>query len=467
MDSQHPFRILVVDSSRSLVNYIKSNLEGPFTIKRAGTADTALQMLGLDKFDLLILQLKLPLFSGIELARQLKRVKPNLWVLPLAPFGFEKELAEIQRLGFVGSIECPGEEPEVLNRCRECITAVEWLRRTEYLGKELSHRYGFNQLLSISPPMLEILESLMRIVGSRVPVLITGESGTGKELVARMIHRISTRKSQRFLTVNCAAVPETLLESEFFGHEKGAYTSAVAKMPGKFELADRGSLFLDEIGEMSPGLQAKLLRVLEYGEFERVGGIETLNVDVRMITATNRDIDSMVQEGTFRTDLFFRINVFPIQIPPLRDRSEDIDLLAYYFLRSACSRNNRQVHFITDKAVKVLRYYPWPGNVRELENSIERALLLSDNVRLTEENFPKQLEWIRNNTRHDLEDLENGDKTELASGGIKSLKEIERDAIVNILNLTHGKISLASRLLGIARNTLYKKIEEHNLRIDG
>ncbi len=462
VDRRKSYRLLVIDPSPQLTGKLTRELGDPVRIDRAATADTALQMLGLNKFDLMVLQLKLPLFSGLELARRVKKLQPDLAVLPIAQPKMGGEADEIYRLGYPPPVIYPDEEAELMDRCREYIQAAEWHRRINRLKHDLKRNYGFDEILSVTPEIQSVHERLMRVVESRVPVLITGESGTGKELVARMIHRTGERSRRPFITVNCAAVPEGLLESQFFGHEKGAFTGAESQTPGKFELADNGTLFLDEIGEMSPALQSKFLRVLEHGEFERVGGIKTMHVDVRMITATNRNLEEMVEEGTFRADLLYRINVFPIHLPSLRERDQDVTLLAYHFLKLADHRNNRQVHYITPEALELLNSYPWPGNIRELENGIERALLLSDGVRLKPDDFPQQIESRNRQSRQTARAPQAADED--GRRQVRSLKEIEREAIQNALEVNSGNIALSARQLGISRNTLYRKIKELELR---
>lgn len=457
IDKRHPYHILVVDPNKRLADRIKNGFSADVRIDRTATIDSALQMIGLTNYSLLILQLKLPLFRGVELAHQLKKLKPNIPVLSVSPVGMEAEATEIYRLGYPPPVQFPGGEDELMVRCSEYISTEEWHRRIDRLRNELKKRFGFNEILSMNPEMEEVHEKLVRIVQSHVPVLITGESGTGKELVARMIYRTSDRFRRPFVVVNCAAVPESLLESQFFGHEKGAFTGAVSRMTGKFELANNGTLFLDEIGDMSTALQAKFLRVIEYGEFERVGGNETLKVDVRLITATNRDLEEMVDDNRFRMDLYYRINVFPVHLPPLRQRNEDVNLLAYHFLKKAGLHHNRQVRFITPEAIDVLQHYSWPGNIRELENAVERALLLSDGVRLKAEDFPHQHDWYRQHLE---------DETDEAPGSaeeIRPLKDVERDTIMRALEATKGNVSHAARKLGIGRGTLHNKIKEHKL----
>ena len=424
-------------------------------VDHASTADTALQMIGLKEYDLVILQVKLPIFGGIELARQLKKLQPSLAVLPISTSISEAETGEIVRLGYPVPISSSTDNTsELIKRCQDYIETRSWFKRIDTIRNELKLAYGYDEIITDNPQITEVYERAARIANAQLPILITGESGTGKELVARMIHSVGNRSQKPFVSVNCAAIPEGLLESQFFGHEKGAFTGAVSRQSGKFEQAHRGTLFLDEISEMNLHLQAKFLRVIETGELERVGGQEILKVDVRLVTATNRDLEQMANEGEFRTDLQHRINVFPIHLSPLNERQNDIVLLAYHFLRIASGHNNRQVSGFHEDALELLKNYSWQGNIRELENSIERAVLISDSVRLRVEDFPHQLTWA----------LSTGiipkPKTD---SEIRLLKDVERDAIVDALLKTEWNIAQTSRALGIGRNTLYRKMEEYGI----
>ncbi len=462
-------KVLVVDSGKRLSNLVEKGLGGLVTIDRASSGDTALHIIALQRVDLVITQLKLPLFSGIALATKLKKVRPEIPLLAVSTGDSESDAAELYNLGYPRVFQLPEDEVELIHVSLSILQGNQWLSRAKSVREELIRNFGFDRILSNHTLMREVHERLKRVVGSKVPVLITGESGTGKELVARMIHSTSVRSKKPFITVNCAAVPEGLLESQFFGHEKGAFTGAIQRSIGKFELAHTGTLFLDEIGEMTPSLQAKLLRVIEYGEFERVGGSQSIQVDVRLITATHRNLETMVAAGSFRTDLYYRINVFPIKLPPLRERGEDAILLAYNFLMDAAIRNNRQVRAIHSDTLDLLLRYQWPGNIRELENAVERALLLSDGIELKPSDFPSQSDWqdlhrelaIPSTLEVDDEDQELSDG--MGGESIRTLADIERDAVKQAIEATNGNIALAARRLGIARGTLYKKMEEHGL----
>ncbi|MCF7809951.1 sigma-54 dependent transcriptional regulator [bacterium] len=456
-----PFQVLVVDRRRRTTTALQREFGNNVRIEHAATADTAMQMLALSGFDLVVLHLRLTLFSGIDFARQVKKKLPNLPILSFCPSSIKDTAEEMTKIGFAASMISDIDNTiEIADSCREYMETVAWLHKINELRSELKHKYNYNKMLSLTSEILNIYKDLTKISNANVPILVTGESGTGKELVAHMIHSTSSRSEKPFITVNCAAVPEGLLESQFFGHEKGAFTGAVNRMAGKFEIADGGTLFLDEIGEMSPALQAKVLRVIEYGEFERIGGNDTIRVNVRLITATNRNLEDMVKDGSFREDLLYRINVFPIHLPSLKDRQEDIAILTYYFLKTTGERNKRRIDRINSDVFDLLCSYPWHGNVRELQNAVERALLLSDGVKLRVEDFPHQLEWIRcQDTIVDRDEIDNLGKAE-----VRPLKDVEKDVIISALKVNDGNIALTARQLGIGRNTLYRKIDEHGLQ---
>lgn len=465
-------RVLLVDPGRHLAGVVQREVGTglPVEFVRVPMADAALQMFALKSFDLVLLQLRLPHFSGVELAAKLRRIDARL---PLIAFSEEvspRETEALTRHGYPLPLTGRKLDDEILQRFRLYVGTLEGIKEVAHRREELRRRFGFERILSRFTGMEALLERIGRVVRSKVPVLIEGESGTGKELIARMLHMTGDRAKRPFVTVNCAAVPEGLLESQFFGYEKGAFTGAQTRTPGRFETANGGTLFLDEIGEMSPALQAKLLRVLEYGEFERVGGSETIKVDVRLLTATHRNLEKMVAKGQFRADLFYRINVFPLQLPPLRERVGDLPLMAYHFLYQAVERNDRRLLAIESEALDLIEHYPWPGNLRELENAMERAVLLSDGVALRAQDFPHLVEWAE---RQIPDEVDTGEPTGVLKPApnvedgslIRSLAEVEREAILRALQSTRGSISLAARGLGIGRTTLYRKIEDYGIEL--
>jgi DNA-binding NtrC family response regulator len=340
--------------------------------------------------------------------------------------------------------------PEEISLLVERIIKVKNLQRENViLRKKLTRQYSFHDIISKSPKMLEIFQLIREVASLRSTVLIQGESGTGKELVARAIHYSGDRVTEPFVGVSCAALAETLLESELFGHERGSFTGAVAQKKGKFELAQGGTIFLDEIGDISPKLQLNLLRVLQERTFFRVGGSQQIDVDVRVIAATNRDLEKAVHEGQFRDDLYYRLNVINIHIPPLRERCEDIPLLAQHFVERLAHEMGKEVDGISEGGLGVLMGHPWPGNVRELENAVERAMIACKHSTLGEEDFAFL--------------LVNHAENEWAPPAQMTLQEIENQAIVAAIRRSHGNIKEAASTLGIDRSTLYERIRRYGL----
>jgi len=328
------------------------------------------------------------------------------------------------------------------------LKSQELLKEVSFLRKELTKQYRFHDLVSKSPKMQKIFELARTVAKSNSNILILGESGTGKELLARAIHNESPRANGPFVAVSCVAIPDTLLESELFGHEKGAFTDAISQKKGKFELAHGGTLFLDEIGDISPKMQLTLLRVLEEKEFTRVGGTKPIKVDVRIIAATNRDLQKAVQEGRFRDDLYYRLNVITIHLPPLRERKEDIPLLVQHFIEKFNLQMGKKVERISDEALRMLMQYDWPGNVRELENTIERAMVITKGKAITPEDI-------------EIPSLQKNFPTEESE---KTLEAVERAHILRVLNETDWNIQRSAQILGIDRTTLYNKIKKYNLK---
>ncbi|MEJ2096929.1 MAG: sigma-54 dependent transcriptional regulator, partial [Deltaproteobacteria bacterium] len=325
------------------------------------------------------------------------------------------------------------------------------------LKAHLREDYDMANIIGRSPSMVTLLDMMSMVAPSEATVLITGESGTGKELIARSLHFNSQRREKPLVVVNCAAITETLLESELFGHEKGAFTGADRRREGRFKQADRGTIFLDEIGEMSPTMQAKLLRVLQEKEIQRVGGEETINVDVRVVAATNRDLETEVAQGRFREDLFYRLNVMPLNVPPLRERQEDIPLLAQHFMKKFAEKNRKIVKGFVPLAMDMLINYEWPGNVRELENAIERAVILLTGEHITEQQLPL-------NITEKYPDLMESPTPEIrVTDGSRSLEEIEREAIMETLKASGANKAEAARRLGITRKTLHNKLKNYKL----
>ena len=416
------------------------------------TAENGFQALGIikrEKPGIVITDLVMPGMDGIELLKKAKEISPNIEVIVITAYGSVPTAITAMREGAYDYIEkpfCPEKAELLVAKLAEHQRLIE---ENISLRHKLEERYQFENIIAKSPKMQQVIEVIKVVAKSNATVLITGDSGTGKELVARAIHSQSYRKDKPFIAVSCAALPESLLESELFGHEKGSFTGAYTQKKGKFEAANRGTLFLDEIGEMSANIQVHLLRVLEEKELTRVGGNELIKVDVRVISATNMDIKKAIADGQFREDLYYRLNVVTIDLPPLRERKEDIPLLAQHFLKKFAVENQKEIIGFSPEANDFLLKYGWPGNVRELENAIERAVILAKNSCIDVADLPQESLTLA--------------PSDLAS---KSLAEVEKNHILNILSETHGNnYSEAPRILGISRVTLYNKIRAYGLDV--
>jgi len=415
------------------------------------TAENGHQALGIiqeEKPGIVIADLVMPGMDGLELLRKAKEISPTIEVIIITAYGSIPTAIAAMREGAYDYIEkpfCPEKAELLIGKLVEHRRLIE---ENISLHQRLEERYRFENIIAKSPKMQRVVELIKVVAKSNATVLITGDSGTGKELVARAIHSQSYRRDKPFIAVSCAALPESLLESELFGHEKGAFTGAYAQKKGKFEAANRGTLFLDEIGEMSANIQVHLLRVLEEKEFTRVGGNELIKVDVRVISATNKDLKKAVANGEFREDLYYRLNVVTIELPPLRERKEDIPLLAQHFLKKFAVENQKEVTDFSPQATDFLLKYDWPGNVRELENAIERAVILAKDSYIDIADLPQENRLLVHS----------------APRG-ESLREVEKNHILNILNETGGNYSEAARILGISRVTLYNRLRAYGLDV--
>ncbi|MBT5748584.1 MAG: sigma-54-dependent Fis family transcriptional regulator [Candidatus Marinimicrobia bacterium] len=447
----------------------------------------ALSALSLHNYDVVVIEDELPLLSPAKLIYEINSLSGRFPIIALIRKD-ERRNEILTDFGndLFGWFEPKIGTPEQLSSLID--TAYDYHQFLDELptklGKKLTFQGCYN-IIGISKAMQENFKLLLQIQEKDVTTLLRGESGTGKNLVAKLLHTNGTRSLKPFISVNCPAIPSELLESELFGHEKGAFTGAIERKDGKFLVADGGTIFLDEIGDMSPSLQAKILRVLESGEIERVGGAETKIVDVRIISATNQDLDAMIRDGKFRQDLFHRLNVFPISLPPLRTRIGDIPLLSMMILKKLRKKHNMPVNYIGPEAMELLKEYNWPGNVRELENTLERCILISDNKHLKRDDIESVLvaEFAHAQVQKSLlpEDIAltvNKEATlETASNEssnmiienpsvtneVKTLKQLEYEAIVLGLERTKWNLTLISKQLGISRMTLYRKLKQHGL----
>jgi len=412
--------------------------------------------------DVVVTDLRMVPVDGIEVVRRLREQDPDATVVVVSAHGTIPVAVDAMREGAIDFIEKPF-SPEVLRaRVEKAIEIARERRgartvraRVEALEQDLVRQHDPHGIVGASDSMRRVMDQVRKVAPTDATVLVLGESGTGKELVARAVHDASPRKAEPFISISCAAVPETLLESELFGHERGAFTGAVKRKLGRFELAHRGTLFLDEVGEIPPAVQVKLLRVLQEKQFERVGGEETLEADVRLVSATNRDLARMVREGRFREDLYYRLNVVPLQLPPLRERPGDVELLARHFVQKLAPRIGRAVSTVSPEALELLLRHPWPGNVRELENVIEQALVFAEGEAIRPQDLP---EGLRKAPAPAALPVPTGDKslTDI-------LEDLERQLILAAYEKARGVKAETARLLGIKPSALYYKLEKYGI----
>jgi two-component system, NtrC family, response regulator AtoC len=448
--------ILIIDDDSSLIESYTVLLEDEFQLHTADSGEQGLEILRREDINVILLDIRLPGIDGMEVLRQAKTIDENVDVIMVTAVKNVRIAVEAIKLGAYDYLVKPFEIDEVLSLLRRTLERQNLLREVLYLRAEVDRHQDMGDIIGRSPKIRQLYDLICRVADTNATVLISGESGTGKELIARAIHRQSQRHTKPFVSVNCAAISEHLIESELFGHERGAFTGAIEKRLGKFELAHTGVLFLDEVSTLRLDLQAKLLRVLQEREFERVGGSKTIRVDVRIVAASNQDLKQMIGAHTFRDDLFYRLNVVPIYVPPLRERQEDIPLLVEHFLSKYNKSFQRQVQGFTAAALAVICQYHWPGNVRELENVIERLVAISPQSTLEVEDLPLDLMTVRQQAVSDV-------FTRAAS--LRHAKaEFERHYILRVLEKTRWNQTEAARILGIHRNTLLGKMETLRIR---
>ena len=448
--SKAQIRILVVDDEELVRDFLKEALtRRSYHVDIAEDGKKAKAVLKEAAYDLVLTDLKMPGVSGLDLLRFVKAHDPDTQVIMMTAYGTIENAVEAMRLGAFEYITKPFTSGEIELVLDKAIEHRRLLDENHYLRNELSGKYCFTSIIGQSRAMNEVFEIMKMVAPNHTTVLVEGESGTGKELVARAIHYNSIRKDKPFIKVNCAAIPEGLIESELFGHEKGAYTHAFARTKGKFEQANGGTILFDEIGEMAPGLQAKLLRVLQEREFERIGGTDTIQIDIRVIATTNRDLTEEVEKGNFRKDLYYRLNVISIHLPPLSQRRDDIPLLAAHFLKSYCEDYNKDIQGISDDAVEYLCRADWPGNVRELANRIERAVVLSRNNIIEVADLQAGLR-SRSNGLDDIPEIPG-----------TTLRNLEKWLILKTLSSQKSNRTKTAKLLDISIRTLRNKIKEY------
>ena len=471
-------RILIVDDDSSMRYSLNRMLEGQgLGVSLAKNGIEALERFAQDQPDLVVMDIKMPGRSGLEVLREIKERDPKALVILMTAFGTTETAIEAMKFGAFDYILKPFDIPQMRGLVERALEISRMMKKMVSLPDREETRGSEETLVGSSPAMQQVYKMIGQVAATEVTVLLRGESGTGKEMVARAIYHHSRRGDKPFLPVNCAAIPETLLESELFGHEKGAFTGALTRRVGKFEQCHGGTLFLDEIGDMTPATQSKILRVLQDRQFERLGGSERITSDVRVIVATNKDLEKAIREGTFRQDLYYRLKVVTLHLPPLRERKEDIPELVRYFLQRFRADINREVLDISPKSLENLMRYHWPGNVRELENAVKRALVIAKSHSLLPEDFSQEgMEREMGPGEHlDLEErlqkmMEPVFKELLElsrrSPGTDLMSELERILIKRALQETKGNQVQAAVLLGISRNTLRSKIERYRIRKD-
>ena len=448
--------VLIVDDEKNYLVVLSAFLSGEgYETLTADSAQQALEIVETSDLDLVLTDMKMPTMDGIELLKRIKEKVPDLPVVMMTAYGTVEKAVQAMKLGAFNFILKPFQNETLKQVVHGAVCTYRVLKENRRLVQALEDRYRFDNIVGKSKPIQAVFDTVQKVARTKATVLITGESGTGKELIAKAIHFNSPRRNKPFVAVSCAALTETLLESELFGHEKGAFTGATAMKKGRFELADGGTLFLDEIGEVPVSVQVKLLRVLEEMRFERVGGTRTIGVDVRLIAATNRDLKADVEQYRFREDLYFRLNVVHIELAPLRGRSEDIPLLAAHFVKKYAREANRREMTISPEAMRFLCNHRWPGNVREFEHAIERAVLFSKGNEITLDDLPKSLV--------NFADLEIPIDWQKLSNLPETLDAIEKKLIQKALSLSNNVQSRAANLLGIPRNNLHYRLKKHNL----
>ncbi|HEY1205636.1 MAG: sigma-54 dependent transcriptional regulator [Bryobacteraceae bacterium] len=444
-------RILIVEDEDKLRRVLELQLRSAdFEVEQAATAEAALKLV--DHADLVLTDLRLPGMDGLDLIHLIRRQNTRTPIVVMTAFGTIETAVNAMKAGAADFLLKPFSLDHMMTVIRKAleVRALEDENRT--LREELGHRYEYDNIIGRSAAMQEIFATIERVAPTRATVLLAGESGVGKDLIARAIHFKSPRRDRPLVKINCTALPENLMESELFGYEKGAFTGANTAKPGRFEQADTGTAFLDEIGDVPPAIQVKLLRVLQEREFERLGSNKTRHIDVRIIAATNQDLRAALEQGTFREDLYYRLNVVPLNIPPLRERTEDIPFLAEHFVKKLAAANASPVESISEEAIQRLLEYHWPGNVRELENVIERSLVLSSGTRL-------EAADIRLDTAPRARERT---ATDFLPEGM-TLDDYERSIIREALRRAAGNKSQAARLLGLTRNALRYRLAQMGL----
>ena len=444
--------ILIVDDEQIMRDSLSDWLrQDGYEVEAVEDGLKALEKVKKEPWDVLFVDLKMPGMDGIEVMERVKKINKDVPIIIITAYATVDTAVKAMKEGAYEYIVKPFNPEEISIIIRNIVVHQKLVKENIFLRQELKKRYQLNDIIGKGPRMQKLFALIRKVAKSNSTILIEGDSGTGKELIAHAIHSNSLRNKGPFVAVPCAALPESLLESELFGHEKGAFTGAIATRKGSFELADKGTLFLDEVGDMSLKIQANFLRVLEEMEFRRVGGTKLITVDVRVISATNKNLKKLVKEGKFREDLYYRLNVVSIKPPPLNKRKEDIPLLVEHFLMKYSIENKKDVKWIHEDALKLLIQYNWPGNVRELENVIERAVVLSKKDFISSNELPLF--------------VQTAEKEEFKSAVNKQLHEVVKEHILLVLKANNGNIKKSANILGIDRTTLYNKIKKYKIKL--
>jgi len=447
------FNILLIDDEPAQIISIKSFLKRrKYNVLTADSGSEGLKIVQNGNIDLVFTDFRMPDINGLEVVKSVKQINPEIPIVVMTAFSDTEDAVRVMKEGAFDYLLKPVNLDELEALVKKAQEHNFLVSENKLLKEQLQERYRFDSIISQSKEMEQVLNTAGRVAKSKATVLIRGESGTGKELIAKAIHYTSDRKDKPLITVNCAALSENLLESELFGHEKGSFTGATSQRIGRFEQADRGTLFIDEVGDIAPQTQVKLLRALQFGEFERVGGSSTIKVDVRVITATNRNLEEMIAGGSFREDLFYRINVVTIHIPPLRERKTDIPVLVDFFLKKYSKENRKEISGLSREALDYLMRYNFPGNVRELENIIERAVVLTRSDVITTADLPIGLT--------DLTETGILDPADFSNSYTEKVSAFEKSMIETALNLKNGNQTRAAEMLGISERHLRSRMQK-------
>ncbi len=464
MDTPETKNILVVDDHKNFRDSLVKILQGEgLRAFPANDGEEALDTLRREKIHLVLTDLKMPKMDGVELLKVAKTIRPEVEVILITGYGTVDTAVKAMKDGAFDYIEKPFKPREILKLVRKAMEKQSLVLENRMLQERIKDFQKFEHIVGQSQAMKKILEIVAQVAPSAATILIQGESGTGKEVIAQAIHDLSPRANHPFIKVSCAALPETLLEAELFGYERGAFTGAIARKEGRFELASGGTLFLDEIGEVSPQVQVKLLRVLQVGEFERLGGTKTIRADVRVVAATNVNLLEAVEKKIFREDLYSRLNVITLVLPPLREREGDVPLLAHHFLEIFKKKNNKEVKGFTPEALEVMLRYPWPRNVRQLGNAIERAVVLTKGEMIVAGDLPPE---ILKAMELSPDKVPLGDEKTIAFPLGTPMDIIEKRVIEETLRHSRGDKNLASKILGISTRTIYRKVDLEKNRGD-